>query len=68
MGDMYEILSGRSSTRRARPLILAMNALWRREEEMERGLGVRPYREQGGPRNDGERVLGEGVTLFFGKE
>ena len=65
MGDMNEIISGRSLMRRVQPLLLAMNALRRREEMMERGPGVMPNREQGAQRNDGERVLGRGSNFGF---
>ena len=47
MGDWNEIITGRSSVRRARPLILAMNVLRRQEEEMERIPGINPGRGQG---------------------
>ena len=47
MADWNEIVTGRSLMARARSLILAMNALRRREEEMERRLGVMPDREVG---------------------
>ena len=48
MGDWNEIVMGRSSMGRVRPLILALNALRRREEEgRERGPGVIPGGEGG---------------------
>ena len=47
MGDWNEIIMGRSSMRRARPLILAMNALRGLEEEMERRPGINPNRVRG---------------------
>ena len=47
MGDCNEIIMGRSSMRRARPLMLAMNALRRQEEEMERRPGINPGRGRG---------------------
>ena len=43
MGDMNDVINGRSSIR-ARLLLLAINA-WRRREEMEREPGVRPDRD-----------------------
>ena len=65
MGDMNEIISGRSSMGTAQPLLLAMAALRRREEKMQGGLGVIPNREQGAQRNDGERVPGRGSNFVF---
>ena len=47
MGDWNKIVTGRSSMGRARPLILAMNALRRREEEVERRPGIIPDRGRG---------------------
>ena len=47
MADWNGIVTGRSSVGRARPLILAMNALRRGEEEMERRLEVIPDRGRG---------------------
>ena len=47
MGDWNEIIMGRSSMRRARPLILVMNALRRQEEEMERRPGINPGKGRG---------------------
>ena len=54
--------------RRARPLVLAMNALRRQEEELERRLGIIPDRIRGiSPRfrNEGERVLGGRMLVFL---
>ena len=45
MVDWNKIITGRSLMGRVRPLILAMNALRRREEDMERRPGVIPDRE-----------------------
>ena len=71
MADWNEIITGRSSVGRARPLILAMNALRRREEEIERRLGIIPDRVRGiGPRfrSEGERVPGRyNVSVFMGR-
>ena len=70
MGDWNEIIMGRSSMRRARPLILAMNALRRQEEEMERRPGINPGRGRGVNvrfRN-WERVPGrENASMFMGR-
>ena len=56
---------------RARPLLLAMNALRRREEEMERRPGVIPGRGRGVNarfRSEGERVPGrENICVFMGR-
>ena len=72
MADRNEIITGRSLMGRARPLILAMNALRRREEEMERRPGVIPDRGRGVNsrfRSEGERVPGrENVKCFYRKE
>ena len=72
MGDWNEMIMGRSSMRRARPLLLAMNALRRREEEMERRPGVIPGRGRGVDarfRSEGERVPGsENVFLWVGAD
>ena len=71
MADWNGIVTGRSLMGRARPLILVMNALRRREEEMERRLGIIPDRRRGVDsrfRSEGERVLGrENVSVFMGK-
>ena len=71
MADWHKIITGRSSMGRARSLILAMNALRRREEEMERRPGVILDRGRGvNPRfrREGERVLGrENVSIFMGR-
>ena len=56
---------------RVRPLILAMNTLRRREEEMEKKPGVIPDRGRGVDarfRNEGERVPGRGnICVFMGR-
>ena len=56
---------------RVRPLILAMNALRRREEEMERRPGIIPDRGRGVNarfKSEGERVPGrENVCVFMGR-
>ena len=49
MADWNKIVTGRSSMDRARPLILAMNALRRRREEgQERRPGIIPDGGKGG--------------------
>ena len=69
MGDWNEIVMGRSSMGRARPLLLAMNASRRREEEgRERGPGVIPgggRRVYVSIRNEGERVPGRENHCVF---
>ena len=71
MGDWKEIMMGRSSMGRARPLLLAMNSLRRREEEIERRPGVIPGRGRGVDarfRNEGERVPRRGnICIFMGR-
>ena len=49
MGEWNEIMTGRSSMGRVRPLLLAMNALRQREEEEEREKqpGVIPGGKEG---------------------
>ena len=46
MGDMNDIMTGRSAMRRVRPLFLRINA-WRRRNEQEREPEIRPGRERG---------------------
>ena len=62
MGDWNEIVMGRSSMGRTRPLLLAMNVLrCRKEGERERGPGVISGGGRGVDvriRNDGKRVPG----------
>ena len=69
MGDWNEITMGRSLMGRAQPLLLAMAAQRRREENIQRGPGVIPNGEQGAhirmSRNDGERVPGRGNNFVF---
>ena len=48
MGDWNKIVTGRLAMRRARPLMLAMNALRRQKEEMERRPGINPGGGRGG--------------------
>ena len=70
MGDWNEIITGRSAMRRARPLILAMNALRRQEEEMERRPGINPDRGRGviSRFRNWERVPGrENNSIFMGR-
>ena len=69
MGDWNEIVTGRSSMGRARPLILAMNALRRRAEEVERRPGIIPDRGRGVNarfRSEGEGVPGRENVCFVG--
>ena len=67
MGDWNEIITGRLAMRRARPLILAMNAMRREQEEMERRPGVNPGRERGviSRFRNWERVPGRGNNNMF---
>ena len=46
MGNMNDVISGRSAMRRARPFFLGMNT-WRRRKEEEREPGIRPGRDWG---------------------
>ena len=68
MAGWNKIITGRSSMGRARPLILAMNALRRREEEMDRRLGVIPGRGRGvGPifRSEWKGFWGGKMLVFL---
>ena len=63
MGDLQDVITGRSSMRTARPLLIGINT-WRREmEEVE----VRPDRGRGawGLIGRRERVPGGGGTCLF---
>ena len=65
MGDMRDVITGRSPMRRVRPLFLRLNA-WRRnmEEEPE----VRPGRGRGPGdwcKIGGKELQGEGRACFF---
>ena len=66
MGDMNDVITGRSAMRRARPLFLWINA-WRRRNEEESKPGIKPGRDRGAHSNE-EIILGGGETLFFWEE
>ena len=69
MGDWNEIITRRLAMRRARPLILAMNAMRREQEEMERRPGVNPGRGRGVILRfrNWERVPGRANNMFMGR-
>ena len=66
MGDMNDVISGRSSMRRARPLFLRINT-WRRREEEEREPGIRPGRDWGAYNNEERVPGGRGNFIFEGE-